>query len=112
LGFVGIADYEGDAGKGGDFFGGALGVAAGNKDAGCGIGGVQFANGVASLGVCGGGNGAGVEDHDIGGGGIGSDGVALIAQLALDGGTVGLRGATAELLDKEGAHPIHQGTPI
>ena len=112
MGLVGIADYEGDAGQGSDFFRGALGVAAGDDDAGCGICGMEFADGVAGLGVRGGGDGAGVEDHEVGGVGIRSNGVALIAQLALDGSAVCLRGATAELLDKEGAHPIPQGTSI
>ena len=60
LGFVGIAYYEGDAGEGGQFFRGALGVAAGDDNLGGGICGVEFADGVAGLGVSGGGYGAGV----------------------------------------------------
>jgi hypothetical protein len=51
LGFVGVADDEGDAGKRGEFFGSALGIAAGDDDAGGRIAGVDFADGIASLGI-------------------------------------------------------------
>ena len=111
LGFVGIADDEGDAGKSGEFFGGTLGVAAGDNDASRGIGGVEFADGVAGLRVGGGGDGAGVEDDDVGDGRVRGKGKALLAELALDGGAVGLRGAAAELLDKESAHRRNSGHP-
>jgi len=104
LGLVGITDDEGDAREGGDFFRGPLGVASGDNDARGGARGVNFADGVASLGVSGGGNRAGVEYDDIGRGTIDGGGGALFAELALDGGAVGLRGAAAKLLDEEGAH--------
>ena len=42
LGFVGVADDEGDAGEGGEFFRGALGVASGDNDFAGGVGGVLF----------------------------------------------------------------------
>jgi len=60
LRFVGIADDVEDAGEGGEFFRGALGVAAGNDDSRGGIGGVEFADGIAGLGIGSGGDGAGV----------------------------------------------------
>src|ERR1700675_1864579 len=104
LGFVGVADYDGDAGEGGEFFRGARGVAAGDDDFGDGVGGVEFADGVASLSVGGGGDSAGVEDDDVGGGCRRGRGTAAVEELAFDGGAVGLGGAAAELLDVEGGH--------
>ena len=104
LGFVGIADNIGDPGEGSEFFGGTLGVATGYDDASGGIGGVELADGVAGLRVGGRGYGAGVEDDDVGDGRVRGKGIALLAELALDGGTIGLRGPAAELLDKESAH--------
>ena len=112
LGLVGVADYEGNARKGGDFVGGALGVASGYDDSGGGVGGVKFADCVAGLGVCRSGDGAGVEDHDIGRSGIRGDGVTLVAELALDGRAVSLSGTAAELLNKERAHQNRRDTSI
>src|SRR6202140_4651549 len=66
LGFVGVADYDGDAGEGGEFFRGALGVAAGDDNFCGGGGGGGGVGGVA--GLCGGGRGEG------GGGGGGPPG--------------------------------------
>ena len=73
LRFVGVADDEGDAGKGGDFIGGALGVTAGDDDLSIGIGGMEFADGVAGLGVGGSSDGARVDYDHVGGGGGGCD---------------------------------------
>ncbi len=101
---MGIADYVRDAGKCGEIFGCALSVTAGDDDAGLRIGGVDFADGVTGLRVGGSSNCAGVDDDEFSGGWIGSDRTALIAELALDGGAVSLRGATAELFDVEGGH--------
>ena len=64
---VGIADHEGDAGEGGNFFRRALGVTAGNDDARGGIGGMDFADGVAGLGIGRSSDGAGVEHDHVGG---------------------------------------------
>ena len=57
---MGIAYYVGYAGEGGQFFWGALGVATGDDDFRGGVVSVDFADGVAGLGVGGGGYGAGV----------------------------------------------------
>ena len=104
LRFVGIANDEGDARKGGDFFGGALGVAAGDENFCGGILRVDFADGVASLCVCGGGDGAGVDDDEFGVLRRRCSGAAAVEELALDGGAVGLCGAAAELFDVERRH--------
>src|ERR1700675_734069 len=102
---MGIADDPCDAGESGQFFGGALGVTAGDDDTDGGVGGVKLSNGVAGLGVGGGGDGAGVEDDDVGGGGRGSGGVATVEQLALEGSAIGLRGAATRLFDKKSGAP-------
>src|SRR5882724_7814540 len=104
LRFVGIANDEGDARKGGDFFGGALGVAACDENFGGGILCVDFADGVAGLCVCGGGDGAGVDDDEFGVLRRRCSGAAPVEELALDGGAVGLCGAAAELFDVERRH--------
>src|SRR5258708_6152932 len=104
LGFVGIADDKADAWESRDFFGRALGVTTGYEDARCRIGSVNFANGVAGLRISRGGDCAGVENYDVGQRRIGRERAALFAQLAFDGRAIRLGGATAELLDKKGAH--------
>jgi len=101
---VGIADDPGDAGKGGELFGSALGIATSDDDADGGIGGVKLTNCIAGLGVSGRRDGAGVDDHDVCGSGSGGTGATAVEQLALKGGTIGLRGAAAELFDEEGGH--------
>ena len=104
MGFVGVADDEGNAWEGRDFFGDALGITAGNEDARGRIGGVDFADGVASLGVSGRSDRAGVKNDHIGCGRIGRKTAALFAELPLDGGAISLGGAATELLDKKCAH--------
>jgi len=104
LGFVGVANNESDAGDSGEFFGSALGVAAGDDDFPRRVGSVGFADGVAGLGVGGGGDGAGVEDDDVGVRCRRCRGTATIEELAFDGGAVSLGGAAAELLDVKRAH--------
>ena len=104
LRFVRVADNERNTGEGGEFFGSTLSVTAGDDDARGGTGGVEFADGVASLGIRRGSDGAGVENDDIGLGGAGGKREAAFEKLALDSGAVGLGGAAAKLFDKEGVH--------
>ena len=104
LGFVGVANYVGYPGEGGQFFGGALSIAASDDDLRRGVVGMKFADGVAGLGVGSCGDGTSIKDHDVGGGCRVGQGAATIQELALDGGTVGLGGPTAELLNVEGGH--------
>src|SRR5258708_38335269 len=101
LGLVGVADNPRDAGECGQFFGSALGITAGDDNANGGVGGVKLANGVASLSVGGGGDGAGVDHDDVGGGRRGGGGAATVEQLAFDGGAIGFGGAASELFDGE-----------
>lgn len=104
LGLMGVADDPCHTWENGELFGGALGIAAGDDETGGGVLCVNFADGVAGLGVSGGGYGACVEDDDGGRGGIGGLGAAAIEELAFEGGAIGLGGAAAELLDVEGGH--------
>ncbi len=101
---MGIADDPGNAGERGEFFGGTLGVTAGDDDLDGGVGGVKFSDGVAGLGIGGGGHRTRVDDNDVSGGGISHGTESALAQLALDGRAVRLRGAATELFDEEGRH--------
>src|SRR5260221_6306423 len=109
LGFVGIADNERDAGESGQFFGGALGVTAGDENFGGGILRVDFANGIAGLRVGGGCDGAGVDDDELGGLRRSRGCAAAVQELALDGSAVGLGGAAGELFDVESGHGARTG---
>ena len=101
---MGVADDQGNAGESGEVVRCALSVTTGDNDASGGIRRVNLTDGVASLSVGGGRDRAGVENNDVGRRAIGRDGAALIAQLALNGGAIGLRGAAAELFNVEGGH--------
>lgn len=104
LGFVGIADYEGNSWECGEFLGSALSIAAGYQNFGGWILLVNFADSVAGLGIRGGSHGAGVDDNELCVESGRRGRAATIAQLALDGSAVGLSGAAAELLDEESGH--------
>src|SRR6266436_1516185 len=91
-------------GRGGQLFGGALGVAAGDDEADSGVGGVKLSNGIAGLSVGGSGDGAGVDDNDVGGCGRGGGGATTVEQLALEGGTVSLGGTATKLFYEEARH--------
>jgi hypothetical protein len=81
-----------------------LRVAAGDDDLRGGIYGVELADGVASLGIGGGGYGASVQDYYVGSTWGICQGAAAIEELAFDGGAVGLGGAATELFDVESGH--------
>jgi hypothetical protein len=106
LGLVRIANDPGHAGECGQFFGRALRITTSDDNAGCGVGGVKLSNGVASLGVGRGRDGAGVDDDDVGGGWRGDRRTTTVEQLTLDGSAIGLRGAATELFDEEARHLI------
>jgi hypothetical protein len=87
----------------GYFFGGTLGVAAGDNDA-CGmILRADFSDGAPGLRVSGSRNSAGVYNHDICCA-FGRRGVAALQQLHFEGGAIGLRGATSKLLNVKSRH--------
>lgn len=101
---MGVAYDVSDAGESGEFFGRTLGVAAGDDDFCSGILSVEFADGVAGLGVGGGRDGTSIEHDDFGGMGVWAGRVAEVNELAFEGGAVGLRGPAPELLNVEGGH--------
>jgi hypothetical protein len=101
---MGISDNPRDAGQCSKFFWGSLSVAAGDDDFGGGVCGMELSNGIASLGISGGGDCTGVHDDDVRGCRIGGGGAAAVEQLAFDRGAIGLGGAATELLDEKCGH--------
>ena len=95
-----------DTGERGKFFGRALCVTSGGDNFRGGIRSVEFADGVARLGIGGRCNSAGVDDDDVGNRGSRREIVSLRAKLALDGGGVGLCSTTTELFNVEGRHGV------
>ena len=73
-----------------NFFRRALRVTSGHNNLRGRIGSVDFADGIAGLGVRSSSHGASVQHDKIRGGGIGRSHITLVSQLALDGGTIGL----------------------
>jgi len=103
--FVGVADDGADAGERGNFFGSALGVASGDDNF-CGrILAAYAADGGAGILIGGSGDGASVEQDEVGVGGGGA-GQAASFELAFEGGAVGLSGAASEICDVKGGHGI------
>ena len=95
---VRVADYLCDAGKGGEFLRGSLGVATGNHDAGLGIFAADAADegtGVLIGGCC---HGAGIEDDQFGLVERRGAFQAALFELALNRGTIGLGRAATKIL--------------
>ena len=74
--FAVVAEHEADAGELLELFSGHLGEAADDGYLGFGVGAVGLADGVAALLLGGGGDGAGVDEVEVGGLGEVDDGVA------------------------------------
>lgn len=111
LRLVGIAHDVRDAGQSGKFLGCPLGVAAGDNKASIGIFRVQLTNGVAGLRVSGCGNGAGVDDDDVGGARLRGGGATPVEELTFEGGAIGMSGAAAKLLNEEASHLVRWRSP-
>ena len=101
--FVGVANYGGYAGECGDFMGSALGITSGDDDFGVWILPLDAADGGAGILIGGGGDGAGVQQNQVGLRG-GSVSEAASFELALEGGAIGLGGAAAKVFDVVGGH--------
>ena len=101
---VRIANDRCHAGKGSDFFGCALRIAAGDHDLGCGIFAMHTSHRGAGVLVSGGGYSAGVEYYDFGL--IRCVGLlqASFPKLAFDGCAVRLCRPAAEICYIEGCH--------
>ena len=101
---VRISDDQRDPFEGGNLFGGALRIASGNNDLRRRIramdapnGGTRILVGRRSYGTC-------VQDDDFGCSRRSSSRQTALGQLAFDGRTVGLGGATTEVFNIEIAH--------
>ncbi len=94
-----VADDSVDFGEGGDFFRGALGVAAGDDDAGLGVLATDAAEVYASLAVGFRGDAAGVYNNDISGCRFAGGRESVVAQVGGDGFAIGAAGAAAEVFN-------------
>ncbi len=101
---VRIADDERDAFEGGNLFGRALCIASGNNDLRGGIRTMDAPDGGTGILIGRRGYGTGVQDDDFGGSRRGGSRQTALGQLAFDGRTVGLGGATTEVFNIETAH--------
>ena len=104
LRFVRIAHHPYHTGKLTQFFRSALRVTAGDDNANPGIRTVQLSNGVACLSISGSRYRAGIHDDDVSSGGVPSGHTATLEQLPLQRRAIGLRSATAKLLDVKRGH--------
>ena len=102
---VAVADHGGDAGQGGDFLRRSLGIAAGDDDAGLGIGSTDAADVGAGVAVGLGGDGAGVHHDHIGVPQVGGGERVQAVEAGGDGVSVGLAGAASEIFHMEPGHP-------
>ena len=103
---MGVANHEGDAGQGSDFFGGALGIASGDHDAGIGVLAAHSADGGAGVLIRGACYSACIQHDDRSASGGGSADKSLLFKLTFQSGTVGLGGAAAEVFYKESSHTL------
>jgi len=99
-----ISHHPFHAGHGGQFFGGALGIAAGYENARAGVFTMHAADGGAGIAIRLGRDGAGVEHNDIGlVAGFGFRETAL-GKLRFDGRAIGLSRTAAEILNVKAGH--------
>jgi len=105
---VRVAHDPRDTRKSGQLFRRALCVTTGDDEASGRIACMNLANGIARLRIGGGRYRAGVYDHDVGVHRCGGGDAAAFAELALEGGAIGLRGPAAELFDEEGRHLLSE----
>jgi hypothetical protein len=101
---VRIADYRTYAGKGGDFLGSALRVAPGDHDSGFWVFSMNTADCRPGIVVRSGGYGAGVEDNDACCLRLTGAVQPVLPELALDGGTICLSCAAAEICHVKSRH--------
>src|SRR5579863_4641016 len=101
---MGIACDESDAGKSGEFFRSALRIASSGNNASGGIFTMDAANGFASLGIRGGGDGACVEDNHSGVGIRFGGAVSFGEEILTNRSSIGLRGAAAKIADEKCSH--------
>ena len=103
---MGVAYNKGYSGEGGDFFGGALGVAAGDYDLAGRVFAMDAADGGASVLIGCAGDGAGIENDEFGLFRRRCAMQSAIAELAFQGRAVGLSGAATEVFNVETGHAL------
>src|ERR1700674_311976 len=109
---VGVADDQADAGEGGNLFGGALRVAAGDYDSRFRILPTYAADRGASILVRARGDCAGIHHHHGGLRGSGGAGRPALLELAFEGCAVSLSGATAEVFYVVSGHVLMVTHPL
>src|SRR5579864_4604014 len=93
-----VSNHETHAWESGDFLGRALRVAAGDHDACVGLRAVDATNGLAKLVVGSGGDGASIEDDQVGVGKFVGRVKSARSKPGFERGSVGLRSAASERL--------------
>src|SRR5437762_13516287 len=101
---VRVADHAGDAGQRGNFFRSALRVATGDNNFAVRIGAMNAADRGTSILIRSGGNGAGVQNHELGIGGAGCALEPTIFELTLERGAISLCRPATEILDVKTGH--------
>ena len=99
--FVGVADNAADALHLGNFLGRALSVTSGHHNAGLGVLTVSPPDRLTGLGVRGPSDGAGVDDHDVGGCSLSTLLQVRPKEGLFEGSSIRLAGPTAEVKDRE-----------
>ena len=89
---------------GGEFLRGALSVTTGDQDARLGMVAMHAAHSLTNFVVGSGGHGAGVKNDQPSIAGAGGGRKSFGRETRFDGGSIGLRGSAAEILDPEPFH--------
>ena len=101
---VRVPNHPADARQLSQFLGSALGVAAGNQDTAAGIFATRPADSSSHILVRFSGDGTGIQHNHFSVVSARSAAQAAAQQVALQRGSVGLRGAAAEVMHKESGH--------
>jgi hypothetical protein len=102
--FLRVADDVADPRQCGDFLRGTLGVTSGYYDLAFGIAATNAADRGAGVPVRFGSYGTGINHNNVGFSGMDGRAQALVDELALDDGTIGLGGAASEILHVKALH--------
>jgi hypothetical protein len=103
---MGIANDDAHPGQGGEFFGSALGIASGDHDAGFGILPADAADGGAGVLIGAARDSAGIQNDHRSFARARRACESLVLELAFQSGSIGLCGATSEILYEETGHAL------
>ena len=101
LRLMGIADDPRHAWNRRDLFGRSLRVTTRDENAGGRVLAMYAADRAPRVFIGGGGDGAGVQHNQIGGGSVGGSQVSASRKLRFERGAIGLRGPASEILDEK-----------